>query len=285
MTANTVTLDGMDLHVRQAGEGAPVLLVHGLGGASTSWTPALEALSQDFHAIAPDLPGYGRSAKPEAAYTPAFFVDTLVGLLDELGLADAHVVGSSMGGHVAIELALRHPDRVRRLLTVAPAGVPPADFDGTPALATYRGIVYAETEDEVRQILETIQPEEIEPPEHGREPTEILDYATSPGAEQAFEASLRATAKARRLGPLLDEVAVPHLVAWGTHDPMIPWDVAEPVLAAAETPGLVVFDETGHSPHNQHPTLFGRLAQAFLSGELTPDTMREPLVDVRRLPG
>lgn len=268
MQERSITVDGLELRLAEAGEGEPVLFVHGLGGAWTSWRLNLEDLASENRVLAPTLPGFGRSAKPPRSYEPAFFVDVLVELLDELGLASAHVVGTSMGGQASLELALRHPESVRRVLTVAPAGVPPGDFEGTEALATYRGITGAETEDEVVAVWKAIQPDGVEVPEPAREPDEVLAYVESPGAERAFASALRESARARRLGPLLDEVEAPLLVAWGTRDPMIPWDVVRPVLEETAHPLLAVFDGCGHSPHTERPGTFGTLARAFLDDEL-----------------
>jgi pimeloyl-ACP methyl ester carboxylesterase len=174
MRPRTVTVDGMDLHVRTAGQGPDLLLVHGLGGASTSWQATAERLADRFRVIAPDLPGFGRSPIPAADYTPGFFVDVLVGLLDRMGVEETHAIGSSMGGQVALELGLDHPERVNRLIAVAPAGVPPADFEGTEALAAYREITEAQTVGGVEAVLAAVEPAEVVGPERGRGPGDIL---------------------------------------------------------------------------------------------------------------
>ena len=283
MREHAVTIDGIDVHVQHGGRGRPVLFVHGLGGASTSWQPHLEALAENRRVIAPDLPGFGRSAKPEAAFTPAFFVDVLVDLLDQLGVDETDLVASSMGGQVAIELALRHPDRVRRAVAIAPAGVPPARFEGTPELARYRDIVHAETEEEVTRVLEAVRPDELPPPEHGRDPAEILAYVHDPGAERAFQRALTASAEARRLGPLLDDVEAPLWIVWGTRDPMIPWDVAGPVVQQATSPGLITVEGAGHSPHNEDLATFQPLLEAILAGEVSASVPAEE-VQIRSVP-
>jgi pimeloyl-ACP methyl ester carboxylesterase len=105
-----------------AGEGEPVLMLHGLGATKLSLLPTVAALAPRFHCIAPDLPGFGDSHKPiAAAYDPRFFADAVVEFLDRLGIERAHVVGNSLGGRVAIELGLLHPDRVSRLALLAPS--------------------------------------------------------------------------------------------------------------------------------------------------------------------
>ena len=111
-----------EISTMQAGAGPPVVLLHGLGATKASFLPTVAALAPHHRAIAIDLPGFGDSVKPlNAPYHAPYFAKSVVALLDALGLDRADVVGNSMGGRVAIELGLRHPDRVRRLALLAPS--------------------------------------------------------------------------------------------------------------------------------------------------------------------
>jgi pimeloyl-ACP methyl ester carboxylesterase len=106
----------------EAGAGAPVVLLHGLGATKASFLPTLEALAPSYRAIAVDLPGFGDSHKPLfQAYNAPFFARAVTALLDALKLETTHVVGNSMGGRVALELGLSHPERVGRLVLLAPS--------------------------------------------------------------------------------------------------------------------------------------------------------------------
>jgi pimeloyl-ACP methyl ester carboxylesterase len=105
-----------------AGEGDAVLCVHGLGGTKASFLPTVAALADRHRVIALDLPGFGDSDKPLlAAYDAPYFADSAVALLDELGIERAHLIGNSMGGRVAIELALLYPERVEKVALLSPA--------------------------------------------------------------------------------------------------------------------------------------------------------------------
>ncbi len=105
-----------------AGSGDPVLCIHGLGGTKASFLTTVAALADGHRVIALDLPGFGDSEKPlTAAYDAAYFADSVVALLDELEIERAHMIGNSMGGRVAIELALEHPERVRKAALLSPA--------------------------------------------------------------------------------------------------------------------------------------------------------------------
>ena len=106
----------------EAGEGPPLLCLHGLGGTKASFLPTLSALAERNRVIAVDLPGFGDSDKPlTAAYDAPYFADAVVAMLDALELDRADLVGNSMGGRIAIEAGLLHPDRVGRLVLLSPA--------------------------------------------------------------------------------------------------------------------------------------------------------------------
>jgi pimeloyl-ACP methyl ester carboxylesterase/putative sterol carrier protein len=104
------------------GSGPDVLLLHGLGGTRASLLETAATLSTRYTVHAPDLPGFGSSAKPATGrYNAAWFADCMLGLLDALDVDHAHVVGNSMGGRIAIEMALQRPDRVSALGLLCPA--------------------------------------------------------------------------------------------------------------------------------------------------------------------
>jgi len=105
-----------------AGEGDAVVCVHGLGATKASFLPTLAALAADWRVIAVDLPGFGESDKPlTAAYDAPYFAGAVTALLDALEIERAHLIGNSMGGRVAIEVALLEPERVEKMALLAPA--------------------------------------------------------------------------------------------------------------------------------------------------------------------
>lgn len=107
--------NGVPYHVDR-GDGEPLMLLHSGGMAHQEWNVHRDAWEQRFRVVTPDLPGHGRTPLVGEELTVAGMVEAVVALLDELGVEAAHVVGSSMGGSVALKLALEHPDRVRRLV-------------------------------------------------------------------------------------------------------------------------------------------------------------------------
>ena len=105
-----------------AGEGDPVICVHGLGGTKASFLPTVAALADRYRVIAMDLPGFGDSEKPiGAAYDAPYFAGAIDALLDELEIERAHLIGNSMGGRVSIEMGLLRPERTEKIALLSPA--------------------------------------------------------------------------------------------------------------------------------------------------------------------
>ena len=118
----TLDTEAGRISTAQAGEGPTVIAIHGLGASKASFLPTLEAMAGDFRVVAMDLPGFGDSDKPLGApYHAPFFARAVVALLDALGEDRAHLIGNSLGGRVALEVGLRHPERVDRLGLLAPS--------------------------------------------------------------------------------------------------------------------------------------------------------------------
>jgi pimeloyl-ACP methyl ester carboxylesterase len=113
-----IPLNGLDVFYETHGRGDPVLLVHGLGSSTEDWEPQVDALARDFTVVTYDVRGHGRTGKPRGAYSVTQFAADAAALISRLGLAPVHVVGLSMGGMIAFQLAADHPELVRSLVIV-----------------------------------------------------------------------------------------------------------------------------------------------------------------------
>ena len=109
-----IEADGLPIRYLEAGKGPPLVLLHALGESSLDWQWVLPALARTNRVYAPDLPGSGGSGKPATDYSPAFFARSVAAYLDALGVERAAVAGNSLGGLVALRLALSEPERVGR---------------------------------------------------------------------------------------------------------------------------------------------------------------------------
>src|SRR5439155_16845492 len=118
-----VRVGGLHTSYLEAGRGSPVVLLHGLGATNASFLPTVWDLARDHRVIAPDLPGFGETAKPIRSYHARFYAQWTAALLKQLGVERAQIVGNSMGGRVALDLGMQYPDMVDRMLLLAP---PPA---------------------------------------------------------------------------------------------------------------------------------------------------------------
>src|SRR3954463_3703861 len=257
------------ISVMEAGQGKPVVLLHGLGATKASFLPTLAALAgEDRRVIAIDLPGFGDSAKPLAArYDARFFARSVVALLDALGLEHADAIGNSMGGRVAIELGLRHPDRVRRRVGLA------------PSLAWLRERPWAKVlrlvppqlgalQPAPRAVVEAIVRRTIPGGEDGWPAAGVDEFLRSylePRGRAAFYAAARNIYLEEPHGPdgfwtRLPELQAPILFVWGRRDPVVPLAFSRHVRAALPQARHLELN-CGHVPQLERPReTHGRIA-------------------------
>jgi pimeloyl-ACP methyl ester carboxylesterase len=126
---STATVGPVELYYEEHGRGDPLLLIMGLAADARAWMFQLPAFAERYRTVVFDNRGVGRSSKPAGPYTIHEMADDAVGLLDVLGIARAHVLGVSMGGMIAQELALRHPERVRGLVLACTYPEPDEDIE------------------------------------------------------------------------------------------------------------------------------------------------------------
>jgi pimeloyl-ACP methyl ester carboxylesterase len=255
----SVDVAGLEIAYERAGEGPPLVLLHGAMADGRTWRPQLDGLSDRLTVIAWDEPGAGGSADPSADFGLPDYADALAGLIGALGFDAAHVGGLSWGGVVALELYRRDPDRVISLIL--------AD--------TYAGWKGSLPEAECAQRLAHAFEQSELPP--GRfEPT--LPGLLKPGAPQAVADTLAAImAEARPESmrrtavaiatcdqrDLLARIAVPTLLIWGEDDLRSPLSVAEQFHAAIPGARLVLIPEAGHMTNLEQPALFNDAVRDF----------------------
>jgi 2-hydroxymuconate-semialdehyde hydrolase len=147
MDPRIIEVDGLATHVHISGSGDPVLLLHGSGPGATAyanWRLTMPVLAREHTVIAPDLVGFGQTPAPDGyVFSRDAWVDHALGVLDALGVDRVDVVGNSYGGAIALGLAIRAPQRVRRLVLMGSVGVPFAITDGLAAVWGYEPSVAA----------------------------------------------------------------------------------------------------------------------------------------------
>ena len=265
--ARSITAAGIRTNYHDLGSGAPVLLIHGSGpGVSgwANWRLLMAPLAERARVIAPDMAGFGYSERPAGfAYGMDAWVRQAVGLLDALGIARADLVGNSFGGGLALALAIRHPERVRRLVLMGSVGVP---FELTPGLDAVWG--YEPSLAAMRALLD------IFAFDRSRVTDELarLRYEASirPGFQESFAAMFPAPRQRwvdALASPEADIRRIPHetLVVHGREDRVIPLANAYRLTELLPRVQLHVYGQCGHWTQIEHAARFARLVGDFLA--------------------
>jgi pimeloyl-ACP methyl ester carboxylesterase len=243
-------VDALPIAWREAGEGPLVVFLGGLGTTRTGFDPQLVALSDRYRCVCWDPPGFGLSPGPAGGLSFPFLADAVVGLIDTLGAADAHVAGLSMGGQIALHTALRHPDRVRSL----------ALLDTSPAFGLNG------TDPEEWKALRLAGLDAGETPTSFAEPVlrSIMAPDVSDGAVAAAVASMqRISAEGFRAAvellpshdvqARLGEIRTPTLVLVGDQDVETPLSYAEAIAVGIPGARLRIISDCGHISNLEAP--------------------------------
>ena len=258
----------------EGGSGEPVLLLHGLGATKASLVPLVEALIDDFHCVSLDLPGCGESAKPIGApYDAPYLAAAVVALMDALGIERAHLVGNSMGGRVALEVGLHHPERVGRLALLAPSLAWKKRRGWAPFVRPLRpelGLLQPTPRRPVEALVRRIVPGGYEGWQAAGVDEFLRTYA-KPRGRAAFYAQARNILLEQPTGPggfwtRLPELRPPALFVWGKEDRVVPMKFArhvEEVLPHARHLEL----DCGHVPQLERPEEAKQAVADFLREE------------------
>jgi pimeloyl-ACP methyl ester carboxylesterase len=258
----------------EIGDGPPLLFIHGLSGSWPNWLEQLPVFAQTHRVVAVDLPGFGHSPMPREPISISGYARDLDALLEALGIDAAAVVGNSMGGFVAAELAIGFPQRVERLVLVAAAGLSTynnkAGSRALPGLrraerivAAYAGWVAAHSGAVARRPglrnatlgLVTSHPSRLP----AALAAEQIRGAGKPGFVQALAANLDYDFSDR-----LGEIVCPTLIVWGDRDRVITPRDADRFAELIPGSRKVVFEDTGHLAMLERPAAFNALLAGFL---------------------
>jgi pimeloyl-ACP methyl ester carboxylesterase len=273
----SIIVDGYRLHYLTAGDSGPVVcLLHGgiIDAAHLSWGAAIEALADDFQVIALDLLGYGESEIPDIEYSTALHVDVVGAFLDAIDVGSANVVGVSLGGSVALGLALGEPEKVDRLVVVDSFGLgrdlPNGDLSyalsRVPALNRLSVALLRRSRRLARASLGAIlyDPDAI--------PDELVDafysHLQRPGVGLAFRRwrGQEVTREGYRTVYVdrLGEIDAPTLVLHGAADELFPVAWAERAAERLPEGDLRVFEECGHWLPREKPAACNEAIATFL---------------------
>ena len=273
--AQFLVVDGTQLRIIDTGQGAPVVFIHGFGASVYSWRKTLPAvLAAGYRVIAFDNRGFGFSDKPppggegERRYSNAAYARLVVALLDSLNLPSAVLVGHSMGGAIAAEVALAYPARVRGLVLIDAAGYG-VRWPAVLKVGRWPGASGVATALRGRWMTERLLRSTYADPSKVTE--EDVDQYYAPVPEAGYARALRGVLQDFRFDTLvgrLGAVAAPTLVIWGADDRWIP--VRDGSRLATELPrgAFVIVPRTGHAAAEESPDEVNRLLIAFLKDGL-----------------
>ena len=276
MTERTVRVNGKEIFVAEEGDGPPVVLLHGGGpGASgvSNYSRNIEPLAQQYRVIVPDMPGYGRTTKGVDGTDPfGYLADHIRGVLDELGIDRAHLVGNSYGGACALRLALDTPHRVDRLVLMGPGGIGTTRGLPTAGLKSLLGYYAGDgpSLDKLETFIRTYLVFNAEP---------CRTPSSKPATEATIDPEVVAAPPLRRPSgpahavedglhprPRLSPLAAPTLVLWGattrSTGPAAPrcWPNACPTATCTWCAN------TGHWVQFERADLFNAVTTDFLAG-------------------
>jgi pimeloyl-ACP methyl ester carboxylesterase len=266
-----VTVNGIGLFYQDFGasEGEPVVLIMGWGGDHTAWAFQMPALATAYRVIAPDNRGAGQTEQPDAPYSIAGMADDVAALLDHLGVAHAHVCGASMGGMIAQELALRHPERVRTLQLHCTLARP--DAYGTHLVQSLLRVRAREDREEwARAMLPWIICRKTM-----RERPEFVQLMLQRALDNPYPTSLvglRRQAEAIGAHDVLERlggIRVPTLVTVGAEDILVPPAFSRDLHARIPGADFTLIPDAGHVHFLEQPQAFNDAMLGFLAKHST----------------
>ncbi|MBZ5535096.1 MAG: alpha/beta hydrolase [Acidobacteriia bacterium] len=266
----TIKGNGIEIYYEEHGEGQPLLLIQGLSYATPMWYWQVAGLMDSFRVITFDNRGSGQSAKPDIPYSMKMFADDAVSLLDALKISQVSVLGISMGGIIAQEVALSYPGRVTHLILCSTLfGGSTASQPDTETLA-----YLAEYQESVSDELSRLE----------------IAYGTAPGFGERHPDRVAALVEFKRqsrpprfayfrqlmsaMGYVsetrLPSLSIPTLIIAGSEDRIIPPDNSRRLHQIIPNSKIKVFDNAGHHVHIEYPEEFNQAVIEFLSPTSIP---------------
>ncbi|MCV7419558.1 alpha/beta fold hydrolase [Mycobacterium yunnanensis] len=271
---NFLDLHGERVAYRDEGSGEVLLLIHGMAGSSDAWRDLIPLLAKKYRVVAPDLLGHGQSVKPRGDYSLGAFAVSLRDLLDELGIAQATIVGHSLGGGVAMQFLYQHPDYCDRLILISSGG-----------LGSDVGLILRLLSAPGAELVLPV----IAPPPVLKVGNKIGAWFTASGmrnpraseiwrayssfsdrpTRDAFLRTLRSVVDYRgqavsALNRLHIRAEMPTLAIWGEDDRIIPVDHGHAAMTARPGARLEVLPGVGHFAHVEAPYEVAELIDDFM---------------------
>ncbi len=260
MREEFVHIDGSKIRYIETGSSKNnLILIHGLGASAERWEPILPYFEKHYNVIVPDLIGFGHSDKPNTDYTADFFTKFLASFVDTLDIDQTAIMGSSLGGQIAVEYTAANQQTVDRLILVSPAG---AMKQSTPALDAYVMAALYPDHDTAKTAFTMMTGNNKDVNQHIID--DFVQRMKMPNAKFAFMSTLLGLKNAPEITTRLEKIMVPTLVVWGELDPVIPVKYAEKFVREIRDCRFYQMENCGHTPYVEDPENFAKLVLDFL---------------------
>ncbi|WP_394558967.1 alpha/beta fold hydrolase [Aquipseudomonas alcaligenes] len=265
LSSHEVKVDGLTIHYYDGGPsgGETLVMIHGFGANRDNWLRFARHFSQRYRVIALDLPGFGESDKPDVNYDVASQTARLHAFVQALGISKPHLIGNSMGGHIAALYAARYPDQVASVALLDNAGI----------LSPRKSEMFAMLEDGKPNPLVVRKAEDFDA-------LMRFVFANPPPLPESLKRHFAAQSMANQqqhdriftqlreryvpLEPELPKIQVPALVLWGDQDRVLDISSIEVMKPLLKKPTIVVMKDCGHAPMLERPEETAQHYQTFL---------------------
>jgi pimeloyl-ACP methyl ester carboxylesterase len=255
-----------------------LVMLHGLGDEADTWRHVFHSFTNDFHTLALDLPGFGRSDKPDVVYSPSFFMDSVIGLIDALNIHSTIIMGSSLGGILAHGLAVKYPERISGLILVGGAMLQAGQMQDRiiqlmqiPIIGEWLYTRLRKNPDAAFDSLSNVYHQLNQLPKADRDflYTRVNQRVWSDGQRRAYFSALRnlipwIKSVQYDLPTQLRQLEVPTLILWGEFDGLFSESNADQLLNIQPNVRKSVVIGAGHLPHQEAPETFLKTTQAWL---------------------
>ncbi len=256
----TISVGGIDVHTWVGGQGTPLLVLHGAGG-NRGWTRSLATIAERYTVWAPTHPGFGTSGDAEWMEGIDDLARFYLWFIDAARLGRPHLLGHSIGGWTAAEMAVMSPGAIDRLVLVAPVGL-------KPEVGEILDVFYY-TPLQLRELT-------VHDPQTIPEWEELFAKSPTPGEQEIALRNREMTARLTwkpymhnpRLAHFLPRVGNPTLIVWGREDRIVPVVCGEQYRRLLPHATLTVLEGCGHLPPIEQPDAYARLVSDFLGGSI-----------------
>ncbi len=254
------TIDGLKLNYETAGDGTPVLLLHGWGGCAQSFLPVLDYLKKEFKVVAPDLPGFGASSEPPQPWSVSEYTSLVTKFIADTGIGPCHIIAHSFGGRIAILLAAQNPELVKKIILCDSAGILPK-----------RGLRYYFRVYKYKIAKKAIKCR------FAKSLLRIIGFNVEKAVRNAGSSDYRKLNDNMKktfvrvvnqdLRPCLPRIGSSVLLVWGEKDTDTPVYMARIMEKEIPDAGLVLYADAGHFSYLDRIGDFNRVASYFLKGK------------------